>query len=181
MNISISGIPGTGKSTVAKLLEKKLDANLIDIKKLVNSKKIKSKYDKKRKTRIIENKDLRNAVKKELSKEKDNIIESHLSHLIKSDIFFILRTNPTELKKRLKKRKWSKAKIRENIEAEFVDEITIETLNLHKKSKIYEIDTSKKKPGSILKVITKVLKRQTNYRKYYAGKINWNKYSKELI
>jgi adenylate kinase len=43
------------------------------------------------------------------------------------------------LEKRLKRRGWSKAKIKENIQAEILDSITQETL---KRKNIFEIDTT---------------------------------------
>ena len=177
MIISISGTPVTGKTKISKILSKKLNANLIDIKKLVNKGEIRFKHDKIRKTKIIDELDLKKVVKKYLHKKKINIIESHLSHLIKSDFVFVLRTNPKELKKRLEKRKWKKSKIRENLEAEIVDEITTESMEKNKK--VFEIDTSNKKPHSVSLLIEKILK--NNIKKYNAGYISWSIYFKELI
>lgn len=180
MILAVSGVPGTGKTSVARLLAKKLDANLIEVRKLVDSGKIKHGYDRKRKTRTVDVSGMKKAVKEKIIKDKINIVESHLSHLIDADLVVILRTNPPELKKRLEKRKWSRAKIRENVEAEIVDEITIEALDIRGKSRVLEIDTSGKKPGETAGLIAKLLKRQIDYREYLAGKTDWSGYMKVL-
>ena len=46
------------------------------------------------------------------------IIDSHLSHYIDSDICFVMRTSIDKLSKRLKKRKYPKKKIMDNVESE---------------------------------------------------------------
>jgi adenylate kinase len=170
MIISISGTPGTGKTIVAKMLAKKLGANLIIINDLVG-KKIPYKVDKKRKTKIIDKRDLRKAVKKELLAGA-NIIEGHMTHFIVSDYVFVLRAIPNVLKVRLKARKWPESKIKENVEAEVLDEITMEAMKVNKK--VFEIDTSKTSPKKTVGVILKILNNQ-NRNKYIPGKIDWTK------
>jgi len=177
MIISISGSPGTGKSEVAKLLAKKMDANLLSIKTLIKG--MKCSYDKQRKTKIVDIKELQRIVDKKL--EKTNIIEGHLAHLLKSDIIIILRTNPAILKRRLSKRNWSKKKIEENIQAEILDSIPIEALQRHNRSKIFELDTSKKTTAAVVAAIAKILNKHGR-RKYSLGKIDWSeRYKDELL
>ena len=186
MIISISGIPGTGKTKVAKILAKKLNINLISIKNLIKKEKIPYKYDKKRKTKVVDPKDIQKAINKNLIKGS-NIIEGHLSHLIKSNFIFILRCNPVKLRRRLSKRGWTKKKIDENIQAEILDEITIEALQRRsKKVKIFEIDTSNKKPQAVAKTIAQILKysslgRDNRVAKYLPGKIDWTEKYKDFL
>ena len=52
------------------------------------------------------------------------MIDSHLSHFLPSkyvDKCYVTKCNLKELEKRLKKRKYSKKKIRENLDAEIFD------------------------------------------------------------
>ncbi|MEM7819213.1 MAG: adenylate kinase family protein [Candidatus Aenigmatarchaeota archaeon] len=180
--ISISGTPGVGKTEVAKQLARLLGANLISINKLIKKGKVPYKLDKKRKTKIIDIKILQKVINKEIKKGKINIIEGHLSHLLKSDKIIILRANPQILEKRMKKKKWSKNKIEENIKAEILDMITIETLEKHNKNKIIEIDTTNKKPKVISMTIMKILNNHRLQKEYSIGKIDWTKkYFKELV
>src|SRR3990172_2364445 len=128
MLIAITGTPGTGKTSVAKILCKKTGTRLITTGYLVKKYKIKTRHDKKRKTKIIDEKKLASAAGREekISKEANRmmIFEGHLSHFAPADVKIILRTSPVELEKRLKKKKWSEKKIRENVEAELLGVIS---------------------------------------------------------
>lgn len=178
MIIAISGTPGTGKSEVAKMLSQHLNANLINIKKLVDKHKVPYILDKKRDSKTIDIKDLQQAVSKTITKDKTNIIEGHLSHFIKSDIIVVLRTRPDILRKRLKQRNWKEAKIKENVQAEILGVITAESMQHHR---VFEIDTSSLKPEPAAGIIEKILNNHS-LRKYHAGHIDWSeKYKKDLL
>ena len=168
MLIVISGTPGTGKTSVAKLLSRKMHAKLITTGYLVKKYKIRSSLDRKRKTKIIDTKKLSDATKNEAGKYKVAIFEGHLAHFTSGDLTVILRTNPKELEKRLRKKRWGQKKIRENVEAEAMGIISNEA------GKSLEIDTTGKTPENIATLILKLL---NNYslRKRYAGKIDWTK------
>ncbi len=182
MIIAISGTPGTGKTVVSKIIAKKTGANLIRIRDMIDE--IPHEIDKKRDTFVVDTRDLQKAIKKKL-KKGDNIIEGHLSHMLEADIIIILRTNPVELQKRLKKKGWKKSKTDENVKAEILDSATIEAVQLHGRKKILEIDTSKKTAEQTAKAIEKVLNRFSRKKKvtkYQPGKIDWSeKYRKYLV
>jgi len=55
------------------------------------------------------------------AKQKDIIVDSHLSHLFDSDICFVVKTDIRTLHKRLASRGYSKQKIKDNIESEIMD------------------------------------------------------------
>ncbi len=169
MIISISGTPGTGKTNIARRMAKHMDANLISLKTL----RVPYEYDKPRKTRIVSIKGLQSVANKRVIRDRINIIEGHLSHLLKADVIIILRTNPIALEKRLKMRNWSDKKIKENAMAEFLDEITIEAIEKHGRKKVFEIDTSKKKEQSVFKIAEEIIRKRP--AEYKAGKIDWSK------
>jgi len=52
--IVITGIPCTGKTTLAKQLAKRLNFHYLDVNKIIKKYKISEGYDKKRKTKIID-------------------------------------------------------------------------------------------------------------------------------
>lgn len=178
MITAISGTPGTGKTSVAKILAKKLDANLISISMLVRE--VKHSWDKSRRTRIVDIKDLQKAVNKKLIRGKFNIVEGHLSHLLNSDIVVVLRCNPKELERRMKKKKWSRKKIGENIEAEILDEIITEAIEKHGMRKVFELDTSNKTAKGTAAIIKRLLN-NFGTKNYQPGIIDWTERYKDYL
>ncbi|MDI6721541.1 MAG: adenylate kinase family protein [Candidatus Aenigmarchaeota archaeon] len=175
--ICISGTPGTGKTAVAKELKKLIDGNLISINSLIRKGAIKCGWDKKRKTRIVDVKDAERAARKRL-KDGINIVDSHYSHLMRCGLCVILRTNPLILIKRLEKRGWSRAKIKENVMAEMLDEISIEAKE--KDIRFVEIDTSKTTPEKAARKIKSMLN-SFPMQKYYRARTDWTRRYSRLL
>lgn len=113
--IVITGTPGTGKTTIAKLISKRLDLPLIETNKLVRKKKL---YTRKEKDSLVV--DLKK-LKKELHGFK-GVVEGHvLCEIPLPATIIILRASPRSIKKRLSPRRYSKQKLRDNIESEALD------------------------------------------------------------
>jgi adenylate kinase len=146
--IIVGGTPGTGKTTLAKRLAKKLNFHYLDVNKIIEKYNISEGYDKKRDTKIIDTKKLNLALTKEIRNFKQSkegiIIDSHLSHYLPKkyvDLCIVTKCNLKELENRLKKKKYSKSKIRENLDAEIFDVCLNEAKeNRHK---VIVIDTTK--------------------------------------
>jgi len=164
--IIVTGSVGTGKTTLSKKLAKKLNFSYLDVNETIKEYNIAEGYDKKRKTKIVDVKKLNNALIKEISiiknslnkkpiskksskklnkKIKDGvIIDSHLSHYLPKkyvDLCIVTKCDLKILKKRLKRKKYSESKIRENLDAEIFDICLNEAKeNRHK---VIVIDTTK--------------------------------------
>jgi adenylate kinase len=124
MIICITGTPATGKTTLARILAKKLGYRLLDVKSLVKKRKIYEKYDKKLKTYIVDTKKLNKFLIKQIKFNKNLIIDSHLSHYLPRkyvDLCIVTKCELKELKKRLEKRGYSEQKVRENLDSEIFD------------------------------------------------------------
>ncbi len=156
MIISISGTPKTGKSTVAKALARKLGWKLISLNELAGQKKLYLGYDKSRKSRIVDIKRLRQEVARISKSHKNLILEAHYSHDMPCDVVVILRTNPRELRRRMRKKGWPKKKVEENIESEIMEVVKGEALENAKS--VLEIDTTGKKPEWVAEQIVRKLK-----------------------
>jgi len=156
--IIVSGTPGTGKTTLSKKLALKLKFYYIDVNRIIKKHKIAEGYDKKRKTKIIDVKRLSKALVQEIKKYNNNksiktknktiikgiIIDSHLSHYLPKkyvDLCIITKCNLKILGKRLKKKRFSIDKIRENLDAEIFDICLQEAKE--NKHKILIVDTTK--------------------------------------
>ena len=153
--IVVSGVPGTGKTTISKKLAKKLNLYYLDAHKIISKYKLSEGYDKKRKTKIVDVQKLNKKLIKEISiikkvnknqarKIKGIVIDSHLSHYLPKkyvDFCIVTKCDIKELNKRLKRKKFSKTKIQENLQAEIFDVCFNEALE--RKHKVLAVNTTK--------------------------------------
>ncbi|MBI2662550.1 AAA family ATPase [Candidatus Woesearchaeota archaeon] len=123
--IIISGTPGTGKTTLAKFLQKKLNFQRLDIHKYYPI--ISTDYNKNKQCYNIDRQKFLTLVKKtkrQVQQKKGLIIDSHITHHLPAkevDLCIILTCSHLKiLKDRLAKRHYSKQKIQENLEAEIM-------------------------------------------------------------
>lgn len=166
MIILISGTPGTGKTTVSKILAKNTGRELIRISELASDDvTIRTEKD----TKIVDVEKLKQKIKRRMSGSA--VVDGHLSHLMDfGDLVIVLRTDPKVLKKRLIKKGFDKAKTRENLEAEALDVCLIESVERHKN--VFEIDTTEKSPQDVAGDIIKIV--EGNSENFKPGKIDWS-------
>lgn len=144
MIISISGTPGTGKTTLAQILAKKFKMTYIDVTNFISQNKLHDKYDRSLKTYIIDVDKVEKKLKKEIEIKENYIIDSHFSHDFSFVTHCIVCTCERKiLRNRLLKRKYSEKKIMENIQSEIFDTCYIEALE--NKKKTIKIDCTTKK------------------------------------
>ncbi len=161
MILLITGTPGTGKSTVSRLLAEQLSLPLIDLNKLIEHEHLYTGHHPKWGFKIVNLDAMCNRVTEIVnsSRNKENlvIVEGHLSHYCEeADLVIVLRAHPSLLRKRLQDKGFNDAKVRENIEAEALDICTFEAFQIHK-DKVNEIDTSYRSPQEVLDLIIKVI------------------------
>ena len=124
--IIITGTPGTGKSTVANYIAAKFKFIKINIKQIIRTHNLSECYDNKRKCNVVDEKKFAKAMEKEIveNKGKNILLDSHLSHYIspkKVDLCIVCNCDISVLNVRLKKRRYNKEKIRENLDCEIFD------------------------------------------------------------
>lgn len=138
----ITGSVASGKSTIAKRLARKNKAKYIDVNEVIKDNKLSEGYDKKRKCKIIDTKKLNKVLIKIIKNSKEDlIIDSHMSHFLPAkyvNICIVTKCNIKKLRNRLKKRKYSKTKIKENIDVELFDVCLNEAKEIGHKIKIVE-------------------------------------------
>lgn len=142
--ICVTGPVASGKTTISKKLSKYLNFEYIDVNKIIKENKIHEGYDRKNKCYIVDTKKLNKFLIKLIIDSKNSlIIDSHLSHYLPSryiDICIVTTCDIEVLAKRLKKRKYSKNKIVDNLEVEIFKSCLLESKS--KKHNILIIDTS---------------------------------------
>ena len=127
----VTGCPGTGKTTIAKKIARQKKLKYVDVGQLIKDNKLYSYYNKKEKTYVVDVKKLNNFLIKMIKKEKNLVLDSHLSHYLPRkyvDECIVTKCDLKELKKRLEKRKYSEEKIKANLDCEIFDVCLIEAL-----------------------------------------------------
>jgi adenylate kinase len=170
--IAVSGTPGTGKSVFARALAKKLGCPVIELNALITEKKIYTLGTDG--TKIADLSKMRREFARVVKKASGSIIvEGLLAHLLQKKLIthvVVLRTRPKVLERRLRVRGYSSEKMRENIEAEALDIILWEAVDMHGIEKVYEIDTTRLRPGAATDLFLKALDGKISLR---PGKISW--------
>ena len=158
--IAITGSPGVGKSTLAKLLTTKLGFDHLDLHH--HYKRISTGYNRSKQSYDIDYLKFEKLVKEKIKEARIGlIIDSHISHLLPKRLVdlcvVLICSDLKKLEKRLKLRKYSKQKIRENLDAEIFQVCLMEAKE--KKHKVLRYDIAKgmdeKKILKELKIILK--------------------------
>ncbi|WP_371802023.1 adenylate kinase family protein [Candidatus Lokiarchaeum ossiferum] len=176
----ISGIPGTGKTSVTKKLNEKYGYPFLSLGEVVVKNKLHCGEDPSRDTKIVDTEKFNAFFRTFFLKQKEDIIlEGHYADLIEHpsvNIAIILRAHPNVIETRLKPRGYSKNKIMENIQAELVGDSTsfmLEKTELVKKEHVFEIDTTNLTIEEIADKIHLIIKHPEKYPEDVAGKLSW--------
>lgn len=173
MIVAISGVSGVGKTTVSRILQKKLKWELVRPDEIAKKKRLYLGYDKKRKSLVVDLNRLKKEINKIAAKEDNVIIESLYAHFFDADLVIVLRCSPEILEKRLKRKYTWHTKITENKEAEMMGLISQEAVRKFGRGRVFELDTTASKPALTAARILRLLKNQTDKSKYSVGWIDW--------
>ena len=167
MNI-ITGNPGTGKHTIAKLIAKKLNLEIIDINKIAIEQGLAKKNNHALDVDV-------NKLKKIIDKKasENSILVGHLApYVIDSKnvkISVVLRKSPYKLQSIYKKRKYSSKKSLENLGSEILGITYYDAVREFGKKKTFQIDTSDISISATAKKVELIFTRKSTKE----DKIDW--------
>lgn len=168
----ITGSPGTGKHTSARLVAARLKAEVVDINKLaIENEAVAEKTDK---GIEVDLKKARRLLEGILKKKGNFVIVGHLApYVLKTagiDMAAVLRRSPARLEDTLQGRGYSREKINENVSAEILGITLYDSVKAFGKRKIAEFDTTGKDPEQTAADIVATAQKKKPRR---AGTVDW--------
>jgi adenylate kinase len=160
----ITGNPGVGKHTSAKIIAGKMEAETIDINKVaIDNDAIAKKTER---GLEVDVKKLGRILAKLMKARNGQIIFGHLApYVIKPagiSMVAVLRRSPYELEQTLKKRGYSTGKIRENLASEILGVSLYDSLKTFGRRKVVEFDTTGKTSEWTAGEIMRALRKKPN-------------------
>jgi adenylate kinase len=170
VKLVITGNPGAGKHTSARIIAEKLDAEIIDINRVaIDNGAITKKTSR---GLEVDVKKLGALLARMARPRKDLIIVGHLAPYVMKPagigMVAVLRRSPYELEKALEKRGYSAEKVRENLASEILGVSLYDSVKAFGKRRVVEFDTSGKTPEKTANEIMHAL-----HKKPMAVGIDW--------
>ena len=164
MRVALTGTPGTGKTSVAKVLRER-GHDVLDMTQFIKDNDLREEYDAERDTYSVDVERLNDA----LSDMEDCIFEGHLAHFMDVDLIGVMRCHPDVLAERLRARGYSESKVRENVEAEILDVILCESVD--SEIPTFVIDSTSETPQESASAVEDIMKGNTDNR--MPGDVSW--------
>lgn len=153
----ITGNPGTGKHTVAKLIAEKLSLEVIDVNKIAIDKKV---FKRNNGTLDVDTDKLKKTIDKMSS--KDSILVGHLAPYVVSpknvQVAVVLRKSPYKLQSTYKRRKYTNKKSLENLGSEILGIVYYDTIHEFGQEKTFQVDTSDRTISSTVKKVESIFR-----------------------
>ena len=174
MLIALTGVPGVGKSRVSEELKQRgytivAIEDLLERPYIVKEEIVEGSYPVEDGSKIVDVEEIDKKLKK--MNVANGFVVGHLSQWLSVDAVIVLRARLALIAKRLTARGYSKKKVRENIEAEAIDLITIESLERY--NKVYEVDCSCKSVKEITDEVVEISMGKTD--RHHVGLIDFSK------
>lgn len=159
--IVVTGTPGVGKTHISQRLAKVLNALHIDLSSFVIERGLYIEYDEEAESYVIDEERVVEELRKVIEERELVIVDSHYGEIVPEDyviLVIVLRIDPVELRNRLIKKGWKKAKVKENVEAELLSICTINAIEAYGENKVFEVDTTGKEVDEVINEILKIIR-----------------------
>jgi len=175
--VVITGTPGVGKSTVARLLAGELGARLIELGELAVEKGLHLGLDEETGSLVVDLEALAEEVANILSGGPEGSLFIVVSHYAPDVVpreavlvAFVLRRSPYELSQVLAERGYGERKILENVQAEVLDVCLVEAVRAYGPELVYEIDTTGRRPEDVVAEMLSAIEERAGGR---VGVVDW--------
>jgi len=154
MRLIITGSPGVGKTSVAKILGIRLKHTVLNEKQFAMDENI-GKWDPKEDELIIPLDLFAKSVDRLFSEKENSILEGHLLCEIKTkaDYVIVIRVDPEILETRLHTRSYSEEKVQDNVFCEGIDYCKKHVLRNYPKDKVLEVESGKNIKETLNKIL----------------------------
>jgi adenylate kinase len=138
--IYITGVPGTGKTTIAKHLSQKLALKYLEINDLVKQNGLYYGYDINRDTLIVDDELLIKNLKQKIAENNRTCIAGGIIfENFSFDLIIVLHSSIPVLKRRLEARRYDDNKIESNLESEIMNVLYYELIEFNSSDIIHEV------------------------------------------
>ena len=154
---------------MAKLLAKGTGFRFLSLGDLVKREGLHKGFDRRARSYIINELAVRKRLEDYFEAHRTNgvVFETHsigsFLHRTRGMVVVVLRLDPVALAKRLRARNWPRVKIWENVEAEMIDVSLYDSLKFLGRTRVFEIDTTRKRPEQLMREILRALSRNRRW------------------
>jgi adenylate kinase len=173
--ILITGTPAVGKTTTAKALAAKLNAEYINLTDFAKTHNLTLGEDTERDTLIVDDENFQQTLTEAIdaSPNQTIIVDGHYAAAVTPREYvpqvFVLRRNPKELKVLMEQKGYTGTKMWENLQAEIIDVCLGEAVEVHA-GRVCELDVTGKTTEEIVEDIVAVLEKR---KTCIIGTIDW--------
>jgi adenylate kinase len=174
--ILVTGTPCVGKTSVAHLLVSRLDAFYVNLTELALGENLILGRDRQRNSIIADEARIERKIHDLIEKcDKGNIIidghyavgvvpKEHVTHV------FVLRRNPAELRRFMRRSGFSGSKLWENLASEILDVCLVDALDAFGGEKVCELDVTGRRVEDVVEEVLNVLNNNGRCR---VGVVDW--------